>query len=62
MASKINYQSKGDFNPSTDLDLPDFEFDVEKLSDRFRIIPYSENPDFYIDFQNILFASQEIYS
>jgi len=30
MASKINYQSKGDFNPSTDLDLPDFEFDVEK--------------------------------
>lgn len=26
------------------------ELDVEKVSDRYKIIPYSENPDFYLDF------------
>lgn len=38
MASKINYQSKGDFNPSTDLDLPDFEFEVEKPKSNGEVI------------------------
>ena len=31
--------------------LPALELDVEKISDKYKIIPYSENPDFYLDFQ-----------
>jgi len=27
-----------------------FELDVEKITDKFKIIPYSENPDFYLGF------------
>jgi len=34
------------------LHLPALELDVEKLSDRYKIIPYSENPDFYLDFHD----------
>jgi hypothetical protein len=30
--------------------LPALELDVEKISDKYKIIPYSENPDFYLDF------------
>jgi len=30
--------------------LPALELDVEKISDKYRIIPFSENPDFYIKF------------
>lgn len=33
------------------LGLPALELDVEKISDKYRIIPYSENPDFYLDFK-----------
>lgn len=32
------------------MSLPALELDVEKISDRYKIIPYSENPDFYLDF------------
>ena len=31
--------------------LPALELDVEKISDKYRIIPFSENPDFYLDFK-----------
>lgn len=31
--------------------LPALELDVEKISDNYKIIPYSENPDFYLDFK-----------
>jgi len=34
------------------MDLPALELDVEKISDKYKIIPYSENPDFYIDFDD----------
>lgn len=30
--------------------LPALEFDVEKLSDKYKILPFSENPDYYLDF------------
>lgn len=33
------------------LGLPALELDVEKISDKYRIIPFSENPDFYLDFE-----------
>jgi hypothetical protein len=32
--------------------LPALELDVEKISDRYKIIPYSENPDYYLDFDD----------
>ncbi len=31
------------------LDLPAFELDVEKISDKYKIIPYIENLDYYLD-------------
>lgn len=31
--------------------LPALELDVEKISDKYRIVPFSENPDFYLDFK-----------
>jgi hypothetical protein len=31
------------------LDLPALELDVEKISDKYKIVPYSENPDYYLD-------------
>jgi len=30
--------------------LPALELDVEKISDKYRIVPFSENPDYYLDF------------
>jgi len=30
--------------------LPALELDVEKISDKYKIVPFSENPDFYLDF------------
>ena len=30
--------------------LPALELDVEKISDKYKIIPFSENPDYYLDF------------
>lgn len=31
------------------LDFPALELDVEKISDKYKIIPFSENPDYYLD-------------
>ena len=33
-------------------DLPALELDVEKISDKYKIIPFSENPDYYLDFSD----------
>lgn len=33
------------------INLPALELDVEKISDKYRIVPFSENPDFYLDFK-----------
>lgn len=33
------------------LGLPALELNVERISDKYRIIPFSENPDFYLDFK-----------
>lgn len=32
------------------MDFPSLELDVEKISDNYKIIPFSENPDFYLAF------------
>ena len=32
--------------------LPALELDVEKISDNYKILPYMENPDYYLDFDD----------
>lgn len=39
--------------------LPALELDVEKISDKYKIVPFSENPDFYLDFTGDNWNSDE---
>jgi hypothetical protein len=44
------------------LGLPALELDVEKLSDKYKIVPFCENPDYYLDFEEQKLKRTKKYS
>jgi hypothetical protein len=43
------------------MSIPALELDVEKISDKYKIVPFSENPDFYLDYtgDNIGYSAEK---